>query len=284
MEPLVSEMVIPASGDFGAWAKRHPACVAVDWDGTCMDTMVPKWTRGFNLAITEVWPALAPHQKEVDDICWKVNLVEHTAGVQRFVALMHMMRRWRSMGLPAPDLEKFFRAVEHVEASGEQHGVATYRKYQSQFGYDDSPFAWSEASDRHIAEAVKTARLFDHCRATLEALVKRADIIVVSASKTEAVRQDVVREKMTHLFAALCAQDFLPKKGILAGLAERYERVLFLGDTQHDVEAGEATGVPVYLVRTGDEAASWAAALPVIEQYLSGRDDVAGLIHPGGKH
>jgi len=284
MELLVTEMVIPASGDFDAWAQRHPACVAVDWDGTCMDTMVPKWTRGFNLAITEVWPALAPHQKAVDDVCWQVNLVEPTAGVQRFVALMHMMRRWRSMGLPTPDLEKFFRAVEHVEKSGEQHGVATYRKHQARFGYDDSPFAWSEASDRHIAEAVKTAQLFDHCRATLEALAKQADIIVVSASKTEAVRRDVVREKMSHLFAALCAQDFLPKKGILAGLAKRYQRVLFLGDTQHDVEAGEAAGVPVYLIRTGDEAASWAAALPVIEAYLSGRDDVKGLIRPGGRH
>ena len=277
----MSTLIIPASGDFDAWPKRHPHCIAVDWDGTCMDTMVPKWTRGFNLAITEIWPALAPYQKEVDDICWKVNLVEHTAGVQRFVALMHMMRRWKAMGLPAADLETFFRAVEQVEKSGEQHGVATYQKYQSQFGYDDAPLRWSEASDRHIAQAVKAAKLFDHCRETLQTVAAQADLVVVSASKTEAVRQDLVREKMAPLFAALCAQDFLPKKGILAGLAKRYERVLFLGDTRHDVEAGQAAGVPVYLVRTGDEAACWSAALPVIEQYLAGRRNLGTLIWPG---
>ena len=277
----MSELVIPSSGDFVAWTKLHPDCIAVDWDGTCMDTMVPKWTRGFNLAVAEVWPALRPYQKEIDDICWKVNLVEHTAGVQRFVALMHMMRRWKAMGLPAPDLENFFRAVEQVEKSGEQHGVATYQKYRQRFGYDESPLAWSEVSDRHIAEAVKTARLFDHCRETLEAVAAQADLVVVSASKTEAVRRDLVEHRMTDLFAALCAQDFLPKKGILAGLARRYARVLFMGDTQHDVEAAEAGGVPVYLIRTGDEAACWSAALPVLRRFLAGRRDIGELLWPG---
>ncbi len=169
---------------------------------------------------------------------------------------------------------------ERGAQAGEQHGVATYRRLQPQFGYDDSPLAWSEASDRHIAEAVKTARPFDHCREVLTAAARRADLVVVGASKTEAVRQDLVEHHMADLFAALCAQDFLPKKGILSGLAARYRRVLFFGDTRHDVEAAEAAGVPMYLVRTGDEAACWEAAGPLIDRFLDGETGLSEFLWP----
>ena len=89
------DVLIPESGRFDAWPKVHDACIAVDWDGTCKDTMVPKWTKGFNLAIPRIWPQLAPHQEAVDEVCYRVNLVDDaTAGVQRFVALRVMMRIW----------------------------------------------------------------------------------------------------------------------------------------------------------------------------------------------
>ncbi|MBN2582300.1 MAG: hypothetical protein JXL80_04470 [Planctomycetes bacterium] len=277
----MTDILIPASGDFEAWPKTSDVCFAVDWDGTCKDTMVPKWTRGFNLAVTEVWPQLKPHQKEIDRVCYDVNITDPaTAGVQRFVALMIMMRKWGEAGLPVPDLSKFFAAVEHVEACGEQHGVATYLKYRQEYGYDDSPLRWSEASDRQIGEAVKGARLFAGVRETLAAVRKRADVVVVSASKTEAVRQDILDDRTTDLFSALLAQDFLPKKGILGGLARRYGRVLFVGDTQHDVRAAAPHGVPVYLIRVGDEDASWRAAGPVFQRFLDGDDCRDALVYP----
>jgi len=267
----VTEILIPSSGDFDAWTQAHETCIAVDWDGTCKDTMVPKWTRGFNLAVADVWPALGPHQREIDEVCYRVNIVEpETAGVQRFVALKAMMERWQAMGLPVPDLSRFFAAVDRVERAGEKHGVETYRRYQKEFGYDDAPIRWSDRSDEYIAEASREARVFDHVAETLRAAGDDADLLIVSASKTEAVRQDLMDAGMAELFLALLAQDFLPKKGILGGLARRYARLLFIGDTQHDVRAAAAHGVPVYLVKVGDEDASWAAALPVLRRFIAG--------------
>ncbi len=88
----MSDILVPQSGDFDAWPREHPTCIAVDWDGTCKDTMVPKWTRGFNRALTEVWPALKPHRDAVDRVCYDVNIRDpETSGVQRFVALVVMM-------------------------------------------------------------------------------------------------------------------------------------------------------------------------------------------------
>lgn len=267
---IPSDILIPASGDFGAWPKAHPHCLAVDWDGTCKDTMVPKWAKGFNLAIPQIWPALAPYQKEIDRVCWQVNLVDETAGVQRFVALKIMMGKWAAMGLPVPDLSRFAQAVDDVSTRGEKHGIDTYKRLQSQYGYDDSPLRWSDLSDRIIAENTRDARLFGHCREALVGVAGQADLLVVSASKTEAVRRDILHDQMAHLFAALLAQDFLPKGGILKGLAARYERVLFVGDTQEDVRAAKSAGVPLFLVKVGDEAPSWAKAPDVFARFLRG--------------
>jgi phosphoglycolate phosphatase-like HAD superfamily hydrolase len=174
------------------------------------------------------------------------------------------------MGLPAPDLSAFTRAVGDVSTRGEKHGIETYKRLQSQYGYDDSPLRWSDLSDRIIAENTKDARLFDNCREALEGALGRADILVVSASKTEAVRRDILHDRMAHLFRALLAQDFLPKPGILKGLAKRYARVLFVGDTREDERAAAAAAVPLYLVKVGDEAASWAKAPAVFERFLRG--------------
>lgn len=271
---------MPESCDFEAWRREHDVCVAIDWDGTCKDTMVAKWTRGFNVAMTQIWPELRPYQQQVDDVCYRVNIVEETAGVMRFVSLKLMMKRLESMGLPVPDLERFFRAVDAVEQRGEMHGVETYMRLQKEFGYDDSPIRWSNLSDHFIAFAVKEAPIFDHCKETLESLHEKADLVVVSAAKSLAVRQDLLEHDMAGLFKALCGQDFLPKKGILAGLVERYARVMFIGDTQHDVRAAHAAGIPIYLVVTGDEAASWLAAGPVIERWVAGEQDMPELVYP----
>ena len=273
------DVLIPESGCFDAWPKEHDACIAVDWDGTCKDTMVPKWTTGFNLAIPRIWPQLGPHQDAVDEVCYRVNLVDDaTAGVQRFVALKVMMRLWAGMGLPAPDLERFFAAVEDVDARGEKHGVATYRRLMGEYGYDDSPLRWSDLSDEIIAEHTRDAEVFGNCREALAAAAAAADLLVVSASKTEAVRADLVSDGMAGLFKALLAQDFLPKPAILRGLARRYDRVLFMGDTPHDVRAAAAAGVPIYLIRPGEEAAGWARAAAVLRDFCAGRSDLDGVI------
>ena len=277
----MAEIIIPKPGDFEGWPKTHDTCIAVDWDGTCKDTQIPKWTQCFNRALTEIWPALQPYQREVDEQCYQVNIAEEaTAGVQRLVGLKFMMARWKAQGLPVPDLSRFFAAVDHVEASGEQHCVATYKKYQAQFGYDDSPLRWSDLCDKYFHEAAKRAKLFDNCRQTLQAVYRRCDLLVVSASKTESVHADLVRDKMTHLFQALCGQEFLPKKGIIGGLAKRYRRALFIGDMKHDVEAAHPWGVPVYLVKPGDEAASWKAARAVLERFVAGEECRDGLLYP----
>jgi len=262
-----ADILIPAPGDFEAWEKSSDCCIAIDWDGTCKDTMVPKWIKGFNWAITDIWPELKPHQKIIDQICYDVNLVEETAGVPRFVALKIMMKQWGSAGLPVPDLKAFFKAVDYVEKRGEQHSVSLYKELQSKFGYNDDPVRWSNRSDEFIEEAVKDAMVFENCRETLEKLYQRADLVVVSASKTEAVRDDMLRDDMAHFFKALCAQDFLPKKGILDGLVKRYEKTLFIGDTKYDIEAAESVGIPIFLIRMGDEAASWQEISEKLESF-----------------
>jgi phosphoglycolate phosphatase-like HAD superfamily hydrolase len=279
----VTDIPIPASGDFDAWARQSENVIAVDWDGTCKDTQIPKWTRAFNLAVTDVWPELAPHQAAVDAVCYEMNLTDPvTAGEPRMVALRLRMDRWRAMGLPAPDLERFRAAARAIDQRGLEHNPATYRALRAEFGFDDSPLRWSERSDRYIEAVSREADVFPHCRETLEAIGAEADLVVVSASKTENVLADLRAHDMAALFKALCAQDFLSKAGTIAGLVERYRRVLFVGDMQHDARAAHASGAPLYLVRTGEEAASWASALDVFRRFCRGDRDIPELLWPQG--
>jgi len=261
-------IVIPQPGDFDAWKRSHAAAVAVDWDGTCKDTMGVKWKQGFNLALPKVWPALGPYQRQIDEVCYCENLAPGARSAQRFLMLRKMMGIWKQMGLPVPDLSAFFRAVEQVERSGQSHGVATYRRLQGEFGYDDSPMRWSDLSDELIARASRTAPIFPNCREVLSGLTGRADLLVVCAAKSQAVRQDLVNDRMEDLFEALLGQDFLPKKGCLTGLAKKYDRVIFVADGKADMDIAAAAGVPSFEIRTGDEAASWLDAKDMLARFV----------------
>ena len=230
--------------------------------------MVPKWTQGFNRAMTLVWPQLAPFQAAVDKACFDINLIEPTAGVARFVALKLIMQRLAEQDVPIPDMTAFNRAVDEVNRTGDKHAADTYRRLQKQFGYDELPVRWSDESDRLIEPAAKAARVFDNCQRVLEGINSRADLIVVSASKTAAVLADLRQHDMCYLFKALCAQDFLPKKGTLLGLANRYARVMFIGDTNQDAEAAKAAAVPFFLVKPGSEAECWKKAEPVLQRFV----------------
>ena len=263
-------IVIPQSGDFDAWKRSHDAAVAVDWDGTCKDTMGVKWKQGFNLALPRVWPALVPRQREIDEVCYRENLAPGAVSAQRFLMLRKMMGMWKQLGLPVPDLSAFFRAVEEVEGSGLSHGVATYRRLQGRFGYDDSPMRWSDLSDELIAAASRAAPIFPNCREVLAGLTGRADFLVVCAAKSRGVHQDLINDGMEGLFRALLAQDFLPKKQCLAGLAKKYDRVIFVADGKGDMDAAAAAGVPSFEIRIGDEAASWLDAKDVLARFVQG--------------
>jgi hypothetical protein len=262
-------IVVPAPGDFSAWPKLHDAVVAVDWDGTVKDTMGIKWRQGFNLALTQVWPALKPYQRQVDEVCCRENLAPGARSAQRFLMLRKMMGMWEGMGLPVPDLSVFGRAIDHVEQTGQSHGTATYAKLQGQFGFDDSPIRWSDLSDQLIAKASPHAPVFADCREVLAGIHGRVDMVVVCAAKSTAVYGDLLGDKLDHLFLALLAQDFAPKKGCLVGLAKRYRRAIFVADGAADGALAAQAGVPWHEIRTGDEAASWAEAKDVLERFAS---------------
>jgi soluble P-type ATPase len=263
-------ILIPQSGDFEAWKKKHDRVVAVDWDGTCKDTMGVKWRQGFNLAMTRVWPALAPYQREIDEVCYRENLAPGARSANRFLMLGRMMVMWKEMGLPVPELGNFCRAAEHVEESGLSHSVETYRGLMGRFGHDDSAMRWSDLSDELIAKASHGAPIFANCREVLSEFVGRVDIVVVSAAKSKAVAQDLANDGMEHLFMALLGQDFLPKKGCLAGLKKKYGRVIFVADGKGDMAIAAGVGVKSFEIRLGEEAASWLDVRKVVNAFLKG--------------
>ena len=120
--------------------------------------------------------------------------------------------------------------------------------------------AWSEDVNQIIGRTVRAVPPFPLVRESLEFLRGKADVMVVSATPTEALRREWIEHGLADLVSQIAGQDVGTKREILArATAGRYEptRVLMIGDAPGDRKAAEANGVLFYPIDPGDEELSW---------------------------
>jgi phosphoglycolate phosphatase-like HAD superfamily hydrolase len=120
--------------------------------------------------------------------------------------------------------------------------------------------AWSEAVNRSIGEVVRDVPPFPLVRESLEAVVGKADVMVVSATPGEALEREWLEHDLRRHVALIAGQELGSKKEVLAlASADRYEKdhVLMVGDAPGDLAAAEANGVLFYPIEPGFEDESW---------------------------
>ncbi len=112
-----------------------------------------------------------------------------------------------------------------------------------------------------IEQIVREVPPFPLVRECLDLLAGRADVVVVSATPTEALQREWREHQLAPYVAQIAGQELGSKREIL-GLAappSRYERdkVLMVGDVPGDLAAARANGVLFYPIDPGLEDASW---------------------------
>nr|HML48703.1 HAD family hydrolase [Clostridia bacterium] len=114
----------------------------------------------------------------------------------------------------------------------------------------------------------------------LEALAKRADLIVVSATATEALEREWRENGLMDQVSLVCGQEAGTKRGILASLVHRYPagHALMIGDAPGDLDAAHANGARFYPIVPAGEADSWKAFAPSLEAFLRGEYDESPLL------
>jgi phosphoglycolate phosphatase-like HAD superfamily hydrolase len=203
--------------------------------------------------------------KYAREIAEFLNLYSKWRGTNRFPGLVQTLD-WlalrpevRRRGFRVPKVDGLRRWVER-----ETRLANTALKHEVERAADPDlahALEWSEAVNRSIGEIVRNVPPFPLVRESLEAMVARADIMVVSATPTEALQREWREHDLAAYVGLIAGQEMGSKKEHLAIAAppQKYARdhVLMIGDAPGDLAAANANGVLFYPIMPGDEETSW---------------------------
>ena len=109
-------------------------------------------------------------------------------------------------------------------------------------------------------------------RQSLEKLQGKADLLVVSATPTEALQREWEEHDLAKYVAAICGQELATKKEMLTA-AKRYkpQHTLMVGDAPGDHNAAQANQALFYPINPGAEEVSWKRFYDEgIDRFLNG--------------
>ena len=118
---------------------------------------------------------------------------------------------------------------------------------------------WSKRVNELVAEIVKNVPPFPYVRESLEAVSKKADIIVCSSTPTEALQREWAEHGVASYAKVIAGQEMGSKAEHLAVMCEKYpkEKILMMGDALGDQNAAGKNGVYFYPINPGAETKSW---------------------------
>ena len=242
----------------------QPFFVGIDSDGCAFDTMEVKHKECFIPNIVRFY-GLAAISKYARESAEFVNLYSKWRGVNRFPGLVKAIDlladhpKVRQRGFTLPKLAGLRAWIERETKLANPALSAEVART----GDPDLTLAlaWSGAVNDSIAKTVRHVPPFPCVRESLEALATRADVMVVSATPTEALQREWEEHDLAAYVRLIAGQELGSKKEHLAfGAApEKYARdhVLMVGDAPGDLAAARANGVLFYPIMPGDEDASW---------------------------
>ena len=238
----------------------HPFLVCIDSDGCAYDVMEVKHKECFCPSTVNYWDLQAVDRYARQ--AWEfVNLYSVDRGANRFLTLekvLEMLDRRKEVkrltGFSMPDHSELKKWVE----SGEPLNNQSLEKHK------DNPqlaktLAWSFDCNRRISEMVRGVPPFPYVRESLEKLSSQADIVIVSATATEALMREWAEHDLLPLVSAVCGQEAGNKVQCIAKAKQGYQadRCLMMGDAPGDYAAAQKNGVLFYPIRPLEETESW---------------------------
>ena len=134
---------------------------------------------------------------------------------------------------------------------------------------------WSERVNWSVKEIVKGIPPFPFVKESLQKLQKMADVIVVSATPTEALQREWEEHDIAKYAAIIAGQEMGTKKEHLklsAGIKYKPNRVLMVGDAPGDYQAAKANNALFFPINPGHEEKSWELFYKKgIEKFVSGK-------------
>lgn len=255
-------------------------CLAVDSDGSVLDSMTVKHTHAFTPALIETF-GLAAVADVAGPAFLQLNLYSPERGTNRFLALASLLTCLPALlpghrQSPLPDLSlllDWIRTSPSLSARTLQAECALHPA-------DDSlarALAYSRAVDRRVA-ALPPATAFAGANRALRNVVALGTVVVVSSAPTATLRHEWAAAGLADMPTAWGGQEAGTKIAQLRELraASAPQRpLLMVGDAPADHEAAVAAGVPFFPIVPGAEAECWEAfASTILPAWVEARPDL----------
>jgi phosphoglycolate phosphatase-like HAD superfamily hydrolase len=243
------------------FVKTKEFFVGIDSDGCAFDTMEVKHKECFIPNIIRFY-GLAAVSKYAREAAEFVNLYSKWRGINRFPALLLTCELLRDRAevkkrrVHVPPLTKVREWTQsESKLSNPALAEAVERTGDEELKHC---LAWSKAVNETIAAIVHHVPPFPLVRESLERLSQRADILVVSATPTEALVREWQEHELDGYVAGICGQEVGGKQELLSRTAEYpMENRLMIGDAPGDLAAARANQTAFFPINPAHEDDSW---------------------------
>jgi phosphoglycolate phosphatase-like HAD superfamily hydrolase len=237
--------------------------VGIDSDGCAFDSMEIKHKECFCPNIIKWWDlqAVSKYAREAAEF---VNLYSKWRGINRWPALVMVfdLLRERAEVIARRATITEAKKLKAFMASGQPLSDTGLKAYMAEHPDPelDKALGWSKAVNASIADMVHGVPPFPFMRESLQAMQGTADVVVVSATPTEALVREWEEHDIAKYARVIAGQEMGSKKQHLALAAKgKYapDHILMMGDAPGDMEAAKANGTLFFPINPGQEEKSW---------------------------
>jgi len=261
--------------------------IGIDSDGCVFDTMelkhkecfAPMFIKHFRLQNA------SKYAREVWDF---VNLYSKTRGCNRFPAIVHAMKFLRDRKDVAARKVALYdtKPLEEWIKRETKLGNATLKKEVEAGNKALAPaLEWSYGVNKAVEDIVFGVPPLPFFRESLEKMVQKADVIVVSQTPTEALVREWKEHDIDRLVRVIAGQELGTKAEHIqfaAGGKYPTSKMLMIGDAPGDLKAAKINQALYYPIIPGREEASWERFFKEgLDRFFAGTytgDYEAGLI------
>jgi len=237
--------------------------VGIDSDGCAFDTMEIKHKECFCPNIIKHWD-LQPVSKYAREAVEFVNLYSKWRGINRWPALVMVFDLLTERPEVIARHVKITKAekVRAFIASGKALSNDGLKAYLVEHPGSEleKALAWTTGVNKSVADMVHGVPPFPYVRESLEKLNSVADMVVVSATPTEALIREWEEHEIAKHARVIAGQEMGSKKQHLAMTAKgKYvpDHILMIGDAPGDMRAARANQALFFPINPGHEQESW---------------------------
>jgi phosphoglycolate phosphatase-like HAD superfamily hydrolase len=247
---------------------KHPYLVAVDSDGCAFDAMGIKQSECFCPMMIGYYE-LQPVAQAARECKLFADLFSKTRGANRHKTLVRILTDLlpshplvKERNFQVPQYPYYFRWVNCPDSLLSEAGLESAIAHSSNEEEKKElslALKWSRRVNELVAEIVRNVPPFPYVQESLEKVSRHADIIICSATPTDALEREWTEHDLRRYVRAVAGQEIGNKTQHLQSMRDKYEpsKILMVGDAIGDLEAARRNGVFFYPIIPGQEAASW---------------------------